>query len=58
MESPLFYYYVSDKDLHGNYILLRTKENSEKVEVSYGAKPGWISIPIINLKNKPSFIDL
>ncbi len=53
---PLFYYYVSDKDVDGSYLIVRTDESGERVEISKGSKPGWISIPIIQLSEKPPFI--
>ncbi|MCX8204838.1 MAG: cren protein [Candidatus Nezhaarchaeota archaeon] len=53
---PLFYYYSCDEELDGTYILIKAEESRESVQVSYGARPGWVAIPIVNLKAKPPFI--
>jgi hypothetical protein len=54
---PLLYYYVDDsKSLEGNYILIKNDEAGERVEVSKGIKPGYISIPIIDLVETPEFL--
>jgi hypothetical protein len=54
---PLLYYYVDDsKSLEGNYILIKNDEAGERVEVSKGIKPGFISIPIIDLVETPEFL--
>ncbi|MEM0505272.1 MAG: cren protein [Sulfolobales archaeon] len=54
---PLLYYYVDeDGSVEGNYILIRSDETGEKVEVSKGIKPTYISIPIINLVESPEFL--
>jgi len=56
---PLFYYYI---DTEGkipsdtNYVLVKTDANGEHIELSKGTKPGYIAIPIINLKELPSFL--
>ncbi|RLF14519.1 MAG: cren protein [Thermoprotei archaeon] len=55
---PLFYYYESDKELDGRYILVKAEEPKETIQVSYGTRPGWINIPIVNLREKPGFIDV
>jgi len=55
---PLLYYYVDDykESLDGNFILVKTEERGERVEVSKGgSRPGWISIPLISLAEKPAF---
>ncbi|RLG82102.1 MAG: cren protein [Thermoprotei archaeon] len=56
---PLFYYYV-DKDNRipsdGNYVLIKTSDNTENIEVSKGSKAGYIVVPIINLYEPPDFI--
>lgn len=53
---PLFYYYSSNEELDGTYILIKAEEPKESVQVSYGTKPGWVAIPIVNLKSKPPLI--
>jgi len=57
---PMFYYYVDRegklKDKKGNYIVVRSDETGERIEISRGSKSGWATIPIINLKSKPAFI--
>jgi len=53
---PLFYYYSSNEELDGRYILVKAEEPRETVQVSHGTRPGWITIPIVNLKEKPAFI--
>jgi len=53
---PVFYYVDSDKELEGNYILVKVEEREEKVSISKGIKPGWVSIPIIRLESPPPFL--
>ncbi|MCE4608100.1 MAG: hypothetical protein F7B61_03980 [Caldisphaeraceae archaeon] len=52
-------YYCETEDAIANekarYILIKTDEMGEKLEVSDRIKPGYIVIPIINLQEKPSF---
>ncbi|HIQ03460.1 MAG TPA: cren protein [Desulfurococcales archaeon] len=56
---PLFYYYVTDRGSeHERYLLIRTDETGERVELSKGVRPGWVAIPIITLTEKPEFIDI
>ncbi|MEZ0345090.1 MAG: cren protein [Infirmifilum sp.] len=47
---PMFYYIVSDKELPGNYILFKAEETGEIVEVAKGTKPGFITLPIVNIE--------
>ncbi len=54
---PIFYYFESEKELNGKYILIRISDK-EEIEVTNGTRPGWIHIPIISLKEKPDFIEL
>ena len=54
---PLFYYYSCEEELDGRYILVKAEEPKENVQVSHGTRPGWLSIPIVNLREKPGFID-
>ncbi|MEM4576151.1 MAG: hypothetical protein QW701_01670 [Candidatus Nezhaarchaeales archaeon] len=55
---PIFYYYMSDEELNGKYLLIKTEENKEYILVSEGSKPGWIAIPIISLDEPPPFTAL
>ena len=55
---PMFYYVTLNEPLKGNYLLIKVDDESEKVEVSNGAKHGWISLPIIGLTEKPNLIEL
>lgn len=55
---PMFYYVPLDEPLKGTYILIKIDNGAEKVEVDYGARHGWISLPIIELTEKPIFIEL
>ena len=50
--------YESDRELDGRYILVKAEEPKETVQLSHGTRPGWLSIPIINLREKPGFIDI
>lgn len=54
---PLFYYYETDKPFNGKYLLVKMDEK-EEIVFSEGVKPGWIAVPIINLREKPEFINL
>lgn len=53
---PIFYYYETQEELKGNYILVKLDETSEKILISNGSKPGWLHIPIISLAEKPQFL--
>ncbi len=50
---PMFYYVKLDKKLEGKYILLKADERGERIISGDGPRPGWITIPIVNLKEKP-----
>lgn len=54
---PMFYYIVSEKELPGNYLLYRSDESGEYVEPSKGIKPGYVAVPIVNLREKPNLLD-
>ncbi|MEM2597582.1 MAG: hypothetical protein QXT50_02840, partial [Thermofilum sp.] len=54
---PMFYYVISEKELPGNYLLYRSDESGEYVEVSKGIKPGYVAVPIVNLREKPQLLD-
>ncbi len=55
---PIFYYCELDKELKGNYILIKVDETGEHVEVSNSLRPGWLIMPILHLAEKPEFIPL
>ncbi|MCS7368783.1 MAG: cren protein [archaeon GBS-70-058] len=55
---PVFYYYESKTPLHGKYLLVRSEESGELIKTSNGVQPGWIAVPIIRLKEKPSFLKI
>ncbi len=54
---PLFYYYASDQSRGEKYVLVKMDER-EEITFGDGVKPGWIAVPIINLKRKPDFIEI
>jgi len=33
-------------------------DEREEIMFGDGVKPGWIAVPIINLKEKPEFVDV
>lgn len=53
---PMFYYIESEKPLDGSYILFKADETGEHVEISKGTKPGWVTIPIVNIAKKPKIL--
>ncbi len=58
---PLLYYYVvSNPSEHDgkNYILIRSDEAGEKVELSEGTRPGWIAIPVLDIEAIPDFLNI
>jgi len=55
---PVFYYYESKTPINGKYFLVRSEETGEFIKISNGIQPGWIAIPIIRLKSKPTFLKL
>lgn len=58
---PLLYYCVmkdSDDLKDKPYILIKSDEDGEKVEFAKGTKPGWVAIPIMELKEIPKFLDI
>lgn len=54
---PLFYYFTAEQPRSGKYILVKMDEK-EEINFSDGIRPGWIAVPIINLKEKPGFIEV
>jgi len=56
---PLFYYHISSKGSENDkYLLIKTDETGERVELAKGVRPGWVAIPIITLTEKPKFIEI
>ena len=54
---PLFYYcLVDERFASGNYLIVRSDESGEKVELSKSPKPGFVSVPIIDLDKAPEFL--
>lgn len=55
---PMFYYYVDEDNKYANakYLLLKADESGERVEAAKGSRPGWVSIPVVELKEKPAFL--
>jgi len=54
---PLFYYHATEKPCNGRYVLVKMDER-EEIMFGDGVKPGWIAVPIINLKEKPEFVEV
>ncbi len=56
---PLVYLYrtrpLAEPD-KAKYVLIKVDEGGERVEVGDRTRPGWTSIPIITLKEKPDFL--
>jgi len=53
---PIFYYYIGEEK--GRYLLVKVDETGEQIMFSDKTRTGWISIPIIMLYEKPSFIQI
>lgn len=58
---PLVYYYTRpvEEDVPDDiakFLLVKVDEFGERVEISGSSKTGYVSIPIINLAEKPVFI--
>lgn len=58
---PLIYYYSRPveedvPDENAKYILAKADEMGERIEISSVTKTGYVSIPIINLAEKPLFV--
>jgi len=54
---PMFYYHVAEGEERGeNYLLLRSDEAGENVVMAKGPKPGWITVPIIDVEKPPEFL--
>ncbi|MGC9209801.1 MAG: hypothetical protein ACP5FT_00795 [Acidilobus sp.] len=56
---PIVYLYrgkASGDSDKAKYVLIKVDETGERVEIGDKARPGWTSIPIITLKEKPNFL--
>ncbi len=58
---PIVYYYIDAENRlspeEAKYILAKSDETGEKIEVTKRTKPGWLIIPIVNLETVPEFLD-
>ncbi len=58
---PIVYYYVeedaSKSAEEAKYILAKSDETGEKIEISRKTRPGWLAIPLVNLEEVPSYLD-
>ncbi|AEM38593.1 cren protein [Pyrolobus fumarii 1A] len=55
---PILYYCTreaSDDERKKHYLLVKVDEQGEHVMLSETAKPGWVTVPIIDIVEKPSF---
>ena len=54
---PILYYAVAEPGEHEekNYLLVKIDEQGEHIEFGQGARPGWVTIPIVNIVEKPRF---
>lgn len=56
---PIIYYYEDAEDglppEKAKYIIAKTDEAGERIEVTDRARTGWVVIPVINLEGPPSF---
>ncbi|MCE4601026.1 MAG: cren protein [Desulfurococcales archaeon] len=59
---PVIYYYVAEDDERDasqvKYIIARTDESGERIEVTDRARPGWVVVPVINLAEKPVYVSV
>ncbi|GAB6148270.1 hypothetical protein [Stetteria hydrogenophila] len=58
---PLIYYYSrsaeeDEPEEKAKYILIKVDDTGERVEISNSTKTGYVSIPIVNLAEKPAFV--
>ncbi len=56
---PMFYY-AFDEDgsfSDANYVLVKLDERGERIEPSPTSKPGYVTIPIINIEKLPPFLE-
>ena len=51
---PLFYYTECEKK--GKYLVFKSDSEGEAFELGEKQRPGWLSIAIIDLKEKPPFL--
>ncbi len=59
---PVIYYYKWAGDKRppekSKYILAKSDEGGEKIEISDRTRTGWLVVPIINVEELPPFIEL
>lgn len=58
---PVVYYYLDTNgspDRRVKYVLAKADDMGEKVELSDRTRPGYLAIPVINLEEPPSYLDL
>ncbi len=57
---PVVYYYYWEGDTRPaeevRYIMIRSEETGERLEVTDRTRPGWIVVPVINLAEKPVYV--
>ncbi len=53
---PMLYYYITTEPPSANYLIVKSDETGERVEFSKGPRPGWVTIPIVTLEQKPGFV--
>jgi len=56
---PMFYYAFDDDDAfsNANYVLVKLDERGERIEPSTTSRPGYVTIPIINVDKLPPFLE-
>jgi len=56
---PMFYYAYDDcgEFDNANYVLVKLDESGEKIEPSRSSRPGYVTIPIINIEKLPPFLE-
>jgi hypothetical protein len=54
---PVIYYYIAKGENEDpKYIIIRTDESGERIEVTDRFRPGWLVVPVINLAEKPVYV--
>ncbi len=56
---PMFYYAFDDEEAfsNANYVLVKLDERGERIEPSTTSRPGYVTIPIINVEKLPPFLE-
>ncbi|NPA97083.1 MAG: cren protein [Crenarchaeota archaeon] len=56
---PMFYYAFDDDGAfsEASYVLVKLDERGERIEPSASSKPGYVTIPIINIEKLPPFLE-